>query len=80
MMYEEAAYHALHQELCRTYFGQYVAIYGGKLVDHDEDATPLYFRVRQQYPDEFVLITPVTSEPKETYRIRSPRLVLEVPE
>lgn len=77
MAYEEAAFHAMHQELRQTYSGQHVAIYGGKLVDYDKDATALYLRVREQYPTEFVLMTPIHPEPEETYMLRSPRLVAE---
>src|SRR5687767_8627758 len=34
---EEAAFKAMHKELLVKYRDQYVAIYQGKVVDHDED-------------------------------------------
>lgn len=77
MKREEAAYQAMHAELWRKYPQQHVAIYQGELVDHDEDAAALYLRMRQQYPGEFVLMTPVGPKAEEEYRILSPRLVAE---
>lgn len=78
MAREEAAYRAMHQELLASYAGQYVAIYNGQLVDHDQDGTALYLRVRKQFPGEFVLIASVQPEPAETYEVYSPRLVSAV--
>jgi hypothetical protein len=77
MRREEAAYQEMHEELYKKYPGQHVAIYQGELIDHDEDGVALYMRVRQKYPGEFVLMTPVGQEAEETYRILSPRLVVE---
>ncbi|NKQ34506.1 MAG: hypothetical protein HF973_02700 [Chloroflexi bacterium] len=74
MAREEAAYRAMHTELLAQYAGKYVAIYHGQLVDSDEDGAALYLRVRKQYPDEFVLITPVQSEVREIYHVYSPQL------
>ena len=77
MAREEAAYQAMHEELYAKYNGQYVAIYREQLVDQDVDGGRLYERVRQQYADEFVLITPVEPEAEETYQIFSPRVTVE---
>jgi hypothetical protein len=77
MGWEEAAYQVMHEELYKKYPGQHVAIYQGKLVDRDEDSVALYKRVRENYPGKFVLITPIRQEAEETYRILSPRLVVE---
>jgi hypothetical protein len=74
MAREEAAYRAMHAELLAQYAGRYVAIYQGQLVDYDENGAALYLRVRKQYPDEFVLITPVQSEDREIYHVYSPQL------
>lgn len=74
MSQEEAAYRALHRQLLATYAGQHVAIYQGQLVDHDVSAAALYLRVRQQYPGQFVLMTPVTENAIETYTVYSPRV------
>jgi hypothetical protein len=77
MRREEAAYQEMHEELYKKYPGQHVAIFQGELVDRDEDGVALYMRVRQEYPGEFVLMTPVRQEAEETYRILSPQLVVE---
>ena len=77
MAREEAAYQRMHDELYAKYADQHVAIYEGKLVDHDADGGALYERIRRQYPGEFVLITPVGSEAEESYHILSPRLIAE---
>ncbi len=70
---EESAYHKLHPSLLEKYPNQYVAIYGGELVDHDSDQVDLYLRVKSRYPDRFVWIAPVHAEPEEIYVTRSPR-------
>lgn len=77
MAREEAAYQAMHEELYAKYSGQYVAIYHEELIDRDADGGQLYKRVRQQYADEFVLITPVEPKAEETYQIFSPRVMDE---
>lgn len=74
---EEAAYIRLHPQLKKTHFGQYVAIYGGELVDHDQDYGSLFERIDDRYPDEFVWMTRVESEPIGTIHFRSPRFVKE---
>lgn len=77
MMREEAAYQLMHPELLAKYTGQHVAIHHEKLVDHDKDAGQLYKRIRQQYADEFVLITPVEPIAEEAYQIFSPHVTME---
>jgi hypothetical protein len=72
---EEAAFKRLHPMLRDKYFGHYVAVYQGELLDHDEDQVALYLRVKEQYPDEFIWIAPVGEEPEETYVLHSPRFV-----
>lgn len=72
---EEAAFKRLHPMLREQYFGQYVAIYQGELIDHDSDQVALFLRIQEKYPDEFVWIAPVGKEPEETYVLRSPRFV-----
>ncbi len=70
---EMQVYIALHPLLKEKYFGQYVAIYKGKLIDHDPDHEALYSRIDAQYPNEFVWISPVEEEPLPTLVFRSPR-------
>ena len=79
MRREEAAYQAMHDELYENYPGQHVAIFQGQLVDRDEDSVALYRRIRQKYPGEFVLMTPVRREPVETYRYSHLPALAELP-
>lgn len=72
---EMQAYIALHPRLKEKYLGQHVAIYGGKLIDVDEDYGALYQRIDAQYPDEFVWLATVEAEAMPTLIFRSPRLL-----
>jgi len=74
---EAQAFARMHAELLEKLPGEYVAIQGGELVDHDTDQATLYLRVTEQYPDEIVLIRQVRPEVELTYTIRTPRLVYE---
>jgi len=71
---EMQAYIALHPLLKEKYFGQYVAIYQGKLIDHDSVHEALYRRIDAQYPDKFVWISLVEEEAIPTLMFRSPRI------
>lgn len=70
---ETQAYIQLHPFLLQNYFGKFVAVHGGKLIDHAEDFDTLYERIIAEYPDEFVWISEVKDEPIETFTVRSPR-------
>jgi hypothetical protein len=70
---EEAAYQRLHPMLWQKYPNEHVAIYGGKLVDHDVDGIALSLRIYQRFPNEFVLLTQVEAEPNKVLQMRSPR-------
>jgi hypothetical protein len=75
---EMQAYIALHPMLKQKYLGQlgqHVALYGGKLIDADEDYGALYQRIDAQYPDEFVWLATVEEEAMPTLIFRSPRLL-----
>ena len=72
---EEMAFQRLHPELVQRYLGEFVAVLEGKVIDHDIDQVALYKRIRQRYPKQFVLISPVTKNPVEEYVFRSPRFV-----
>ena len=74
---EMNAYIELHPILKEKYFGKHVAIYGGKLVDYDEDHSALYVRIDKRYPNEFVWISKVEEEPIQTFFFRSPRFERE---
>lgn len=71
---ERAAFMAMHTELWAKYHNQYVAIYNGQLIDHDEAFAELHSRVRAEYPDTFVLMRRVEAEPEPVYHFLSPRL------
>jgi len=70
---ERAAFIALHPTLLAQYFGEYVAVRHGELVDHDKDGLALSVRIRERFPDEFVWIAPIKEQPLEEWVIRSPR-------
>ncbi len=72
---EKAAYTALFPFLRQHYLGKHVAIYHGKLVDHDVDYGALYQRIDESYPNDFVWIDTVGEEPLETITLRSPIFV-----
>ncbi len=74
MEQERAAFLAMHPTLLKNYPGQYVAMYEGKLVDTAPNLSELYQRIHQTYPNVFVLMRRVESEPERIYHIRSPRL------
>lgn len=72
---EQAAYRAVHNELVQHHLGQHVAIFEGKLVDTDQGGLSLSQRIYEKYPDEFVLIRRVESQPERVLYFRSPRFV-----
>ena len=75
---EKEAYTKLFSELKQKYFGQYVAIYQGKLIDVDPDFGALVERVRSSLPNEIVWMSQVEEEEMPTIVLRSPRFVSEV--
>lgn len=72
---EMAAYIAMHPELKERYLGKHVAVYGGQLVDMDDDYEALYLRIDEKYPNDYVWLTTVREEPIPTLTFRSPRLI-----
>mgnify|MGYP001801570443 CR=1 FL=1 len=71
---ERLAYHALHPFLLEKYEGKYVAILGEKLVDHDDDKLKLFRRMAAKFPDNFVLIRQVASDPEPELTLGTLRL------
>ncbi len=65
---ETEAFWEMHDQLVEKYEGRHVAICRGEVVDHDEDASQLARRVREQFGQLAVLIAPVTSEPRRDLR------------
>ena len=70
---EMQAYVAMHPQLKQQFLGKHVAIYGGELIDMDDNFAALYARIDVKYPDEFVWLTPVEEEAIPTIVVRSPR-------
>jgi hypothetical protein len=70
---EMQAYVAMHPQLKQQFLGKHVAIYGGELIDMDDNFAALYARIDAKYPDEFVWLTPVEEEAIPTIVVRSPR-------
>ncbi len=56
---ETQAFWTMHKELLQSYLGQHVALYQGRVVDHDADAASLEKRVRERFGILPVLIAPV---------------------
>lgn len=75
MEQEIEAFRQLHADLWQRYPEQYVAVYDQELVDRDPELEALYTRVRQNYPNEFVLIRQVEAEPEPVVYLRSPRFI-----
>jgi hypothetical protein len=74
---EIEAFVQMHPFLWREFPGEYVAIYGGRLIDHDIDRVALLNRINQNYPGVFVLIRPVREDPEIVYEHRSIRWVVD---
>ncbi len=49
---EVAAYVAMHPQLLEKYEGKWVAVYGGQVVDVDDDHVALIDRVLDEYGDD----------------------------
>jgi len=75
---EITAFRSMHGDLKKTYGGEHVAIYQGKLVDHDSDLDQLHRRIEARFPDHFVLIRPIGETPDREFFFRSPRLLERV--
>jgi len=61
---EEQAFHRQLGQLLKKYENQFVAVYKGKVVDHDPDERVLFRRVINQLGDVVFLIAPVQREPR----------------
>jgi hypothetical protein len=63
MLREEAAFDAMKPDLLAKYLNEYVAVYQGQVVDHDNDELVLLERLDQQYPTQVVLLRQVLPHP-----------------
>lgn len=67
---EAAAWRSMSVEERRLYGDAFVAVYGGRIIDSDKDRLALLQRVRRQYNNEPILITPAVADvPREYSRI-----------
>jgi len=71
---EIAAFERQHPVLLQHYLQQYVAIYQGRVIDHDSNQLSLLARIDRQYPVNPVLIRKVEPTLPKPWRVRSPRL------
>lgn len=74
MQNEKAAFLAMHARLLDEYEGQYVAMFQGQLIDHDQDVLALAERIERDYSGDVVLITKVVDQADRVLQFRSPRL------
>lgn len=70
---EAEAFAQMYPTWRADYTGEYVAVYQGRLIDHDAAFGPLLERINLQYPGEFVLIRPIRDEVEIVYERRSIR-------
>ncbi len=75
MLQEQTAYQTMLPQLLAQYKNEFVAIYQGKVVDHDTNKIALVVRLDESYPDAVVLVQQVTDKPEKVLRMRSPRLI-----
>lgn len=69
---ETCAFDELHPALRRDHDGQWVAIHNQQLVDHDDDVSALYARVRARFGRTSVLIRRVEEQPSADIHWRTP--------
>ncbi len=74
---EQQAFEQQKKELLANYFGEYVAIHEGKVIDHDRDLRTLNSRVFKRFGRTTVLHKKVTDQPEQDIMFHSPRLEQE---
>jgi len=77
MAQEIESFRQMHARLWEKYPYQFVAIYQGKLIDHDQEQHAILLRIDKQYSDQVVLIRQVRPEIEPVYTIHSTRFVNE---
>ena len=75
MEQEQIAFRRMLPHLLEQFHGEYVAIYQGQVVDHDDDQLALVLRIDEKYPDTAVLIKRVEATDDPILQMRSPRIV-----
>lgn len=74
---EFEAYVQLHSELYQSYPNQWVAIYGGQLIDHDSSIDALETRLAISHPNATIYVDKVTSQIVREIVVRSPKFSRE---
>jgi len=74
---EVNAFEAMHAALWERYPYQYVAVYGGQVVDYDSNEWELLRRIEQKYPDKVVMIDQVKPTFNREIVFHSPRFSFE---
>ena len=75
MQIEKEAFLHMHADLLQAYENQFVAIFNGELIDHDEDELELFKRLNKTHPNDVVLMKKVEREPERILYFRSNRLI-----
>ena len=75
MSQEVKAFETQFEQLKEQYFGQYIAMFQGEVVDHDDDREALLARINRHYPNDQVLMRQVQAELSGKIRIRPPPLL-----
>lgn len=75
MAQEVEAFKAMHPRLIETYLDKYVAVFKGKVIDHDKDVVALSRRINEKLPHEVVLIRRVEPAAERVLNMRSPRFL-----
>ncbi len=70
---ESKRFQEKYTQLLAQYAGEYVAMRNGAVIDHDAELPALHQRIRAQYGTEPILMAPVTTQPIQKFKIRSPR-------
>lgn len=71
---EQATWYAQPPDERKRYRGEFVAVRGGQVVDHDPDQRALYLRVRARFGRTPVPILHADWDQPPAYTIHSPRL------
>ena len=74
MRREIDAYNQMHSKLVTTHLNEYVSLFQGEVVDHDEDPVALHRRIKAKFPNRIVLSRKVTTDPERVINMRSPRV------
>ena len=75
MLVEQDSWYARPDYERKQFYGEHVAIYYGKVIDHDADRISLLQRVREKYGNSPIPIIPSEQDSISEYVIHQPQLV-----